>query len=103
MNNQVINYSQCWEDPNLLNKALAINSSDAVLSITSGGDNTLFLLSLNPQKIVYIDSNPAQNYLLELKSVAAKNLEYDKFLEFVGVKESSQRIYLFNQIDRKST
>ncbi|MSU54481.1 MAG: DUF3419 family protein [Candidatus Staskawiczbacteria bacterium] len=98
MNNPVINYSQCWEDPNLLNKALAINSSDAVLSITSGGDNTLFLLSLNPQKIVSIDSNLAQNYLLELKLVAAKNLEYDNFLEFVGVKESSQRIYLFNQI-----
>lgn len=93
-----INYSQCWEDPNLLNEALALNSNDTVLSITSGGDNTIFLLLNNPQKITSLDLNSAQNYLLELKLAAAKSLNYDEFLEFTGVKKSSERIELFNKI-----
>ncbi|MEK7658635.1 MAG: DUF3419 family protein [Patescibacteria group bacterium] len=98
MNNQVINYSQCWEDTNLLEKSLEINTNDTVLSITSGGDNTLFLLSLNPQKIVSIDTNPVQNYLLELKLAAVKNLSYQDYTEFLGVEKSSNRLETFKKI-----
>ena len=58
MTKQIINYSQCWEDPAVLNEALAINSQDIVLSITSGGDNTLALLLRNPQRVISIDLNP---------------------------------------------
>lgn len=98
MNKGIINYSQCWEDPKLLNEALALNSSDTVLSITSGGDNTLFLLLNSPKSLTSLDLNPAQNYLLELKIAAIKSLNHDEFLEFTGVKKSSERVKIFNKV-----
>ena len=93
MKSEIINYSQCWEDPLLLNEALEINAQDTVLSITSGGDNTLFLLLKQPKKIVSIDFNPVQNYLLELKIATLKALPHGEVLEFLG--ESGARFLLF--------
>ena len=88
MDENIINYSQCWEDPEILMKALNINTDDIVLSVTSGGDNTIALLLSNPQKVIAIDLNPAQNYLLELKLAATKVLSYDEYLSFLGITES---------------
>lgn len=93
-----INYSQCWEDPQVLVEALSIRPDDDVLSITSGGDNTLALLLSGPQKIVSIDLNPVQNHLLELKIAAAKGLDYQEYLAFLGVRESRERMMLFEKI-----
>jgi len=90
-----INYSQCWEDPLVLMKALKINQIDNIISITSGGDNTIALSLENPRSIIAIDANSAQNYLLELKVEAIKNLSYDVFLEFLGVSDSRRRIEIF--------
>ena len=98
MNTKIINYSQCWEDPNILLEALSIHPNDNVLSITSGGDNTLALLIASPQKIVSIDKNVAQNYLLELKIAAARSLPYDEYLEFLGVVGSGRRSALFQKV-----
>jgi len=98
MSNRPINYSQCWEDPHILREALSINENDYVLSVTSGGDNTLALVLDKPNTIVSIDSNSAQNYLLELKISAAKALSYDEYLEFLGVVESKKREILFKKI-----
>jgi len=95
-----INYSQCWEDSLLLKKALLISNEDIVLSITSGGDNTLSLLFEKPNRVVSIDFNKAQNYLLELKIATAKALDYQEFLEFLGVIESKKRLDLFNEIKK---
>lgn len=97
MNKDIINYSQCWEDPKILQDALRISKNDVVLSITSGGDNTLALLSRNPQKVISIDINRAQNNLLELKIAAIKSLDYLKFLNFMGVEDSIDRISLFTK------
>ena len=55
MNKKIINYSQCWEDPFILLEALSICENDCVISITSGGDNTIALLLAKPKKIVSID------------------------------------------------
>jgi len=98
MNKELINYSQCWEDPNLLKEALSVCLDDCVLSITSGGDNTLALLLDKPHKIVSIDLNISQNYLLELKRSSAKSLTYEEYLEFLGVTESKRRITLFEKV-----
>lgn len=100
MNKDVINYSQCWEDPDILIKALNINAGDIVLSVTSGGDNTIALLLFNPQKIIAVDLNPAQNYLLEFKLAAAKGLSYDEYLSFLGVVNSSSRRDSFSKVKR---
>lgn len=99
----IINYSQCWEDPDVLIKALNINTDDIVLSVTSGGDNTIALLLCNPQKIIAVDLNPAQNHLLELKLAAAKSLGYDEYLSFLGVLDSSTRRNSFSKIKQYLT
>lgn len=93
-----INYSQCWEDTNLLKEALVITDDDIVFSITSGGDNTLSLLLQNPKKIFSIDINPVQNYLTELKLHAPRVLGYEQYLEFLGVQDSNKRAEYFNQV-----
>lgn len=93
-----INYSQCWEDPLVLAKALAIDDTDDVLSVTSGGDNSLFLLGLCPKTIVSIDLNPVQNYLLELKLAALTNLTHEESLAFLGIEESKNRLKIFRKL-----
>src|SRR3989344_3462214 len=98
MDKKLINYSQCWEDPQVLVEALSIHPTDHVLSITSGGDNTLALLLAGAGKVDSIDLNPTQNYLLELKKSAAKCLAYDEYLELMGVRGSKHRGVLFGKV-----
>lgn len=93
-----INYSQCWEDTNLLKQALKITNEDVVLSVTSGGDNTLALLMQKPKTVFFIDINPVQGYVAELKLQATKILNYEQYLDFLGVNESRTRIKYYNQI-----
>ena len=81
-----------------MKEALSIRADDQVLSITSGGDNTLALLLLDPQKVTSIDLNAAQNYLLELKIAAAQTLSYIEYLEFLGVGASKRRKTLFEKV-----
>ena len=93
-----INYSQCWEDAELLKRALQINTDDVVMSITSGGDNSLALLLESPKKLFFVDKNPVQNYLAELKLTALKMLTHKQYLEFLGVHESKSRLKYFEQV-----
>ncbi|MDO8269499.1 MAG: DUF3419 family protein [Candidatus Levybacteria bacterium] len=101
MKQQCINYSQCWEDSDVLLKALSLKSGDTVLSITSGGDNSLAILSGPIKKLTVVDMHSCQNYLMELKLIAARKLSYEEFLAFVGVTPASNRIYIFRRL-RKS-
>lgn len=98
MEKNIINYSQCWEDSEILIKALNISAHDVVLSITSGGDNTIALLLCGPRRITAIDLNCAQNHLLELKLASAKALSYDDYLSFLGLTDSFNRLYLFPKL-----
>lgn len=95
-----IYYSQCWEAPDILLSALEINVTDRVLSITSGGCNTISLLIANPREIIAIDINPVQNYLLELKMVAMQHLSYESFLSFLGVIDSPSRQNTYEEISK---
>ena len=79
-------------------EALRINPKDTVLSITSGGDNTLALLLAHPQNLIALYSNPAQNCVLKLKLAAARTLDYDEYLELLGVNKSSRRVMLFDRV-----
>jgi len=97
MSNDVINYSQCWEDSDILQEALNVSKDDVVLSVTSGGDNTLALLARDPKKIVAIDINRTQNYLIELKLAAIQALTYPEFIKFIGMENSINRIPLFEK------
>ncbi len=93
-----INYSSCNEDTRSELKALSITEEDIVLAITGSGARSLDLLIARPKKIISIDMNPLQNFLLELKIAAVKNLAYEEYLEFLGVRDSSRRDSLYRRL-----
>lgn len=78
-----INYSACNEDSRSEIEALNINENDVILCITASGARSLDLLVKNPKKIVSIDFNKTQNFLLSLKIAAYQGLNYDEFLSFL--------------------
>ena len=55
-----IRYAQCWEDADVLLEALDIEPGEVCLSIGSAGDNTLALLTRQPERVIAIDLNPVQ-------------------------------------------
>jgi S-adenosylmethionine-diacylglycerol 3-amino-3-carboxypropyl transferase len=101
-------YSNVWEDPELNRVSLKVKPGENVLSITSGGCNSLCLLLEDPGKLISIDLNPAQLAMLELKRAAIMELEYDDFIEVLGVpfykkpstKPAEYRIELYNKIKK---
>jgi len=84
-NKPAVVYSNVWEDPELNRQALQVKPGQSVLSITSGGCNSLCLLLEDPSRVVSIDLNPAQLAMLELKRAAIIGLDYEDFLEVIGV------------------
>jgi S-adenosylmethionine-diacylglycerol 3-amino-3-carboxypropyl transferase len=96
-----IDYYTCWEDFQIIQNALQINSGDVIFSITSGGCNILNFLVYNPKKIVAVDYNPYQNYLLELKIEAIRNLDYSQFLQFMGIAPSNEREKIYEMVRKK--
>ncbi len=91
-------YAQCWEDSGIDREAFKIGPDDVVFSITSGGCNILAFLLDNPRKIIALDVNPYQNYLLDLKMAAFKSLGYEELLEFLGVAQSVRRPELYTSV-----
>jgi len=93
-----INYSSYNEDGNSELKALNISDGDNVLCITGSGARTLDLLIASPKMIVSIDFNPHQNALLEIKMAAIRELSYDEFLTFIGIRPSAERKIIYSKI-----
>jgi S-adenosylmethionine-diacylglycerol 3-amino-3-carboxypropyl transferase len=91
-------YAQCWEDPEMDRAAFNIKPGDTVFSITSGGCNALAFLIDDPGKVICLDMNPFQNYLLSLKISAFKTLGYNETLEFFGVRSSNRRWQLYEKL-----
>jgi S-adenosylmethionine-diacylglycerol 3-amino-3-carboxypropyl transferase len=95
---ETLNYSSSNEDSRSEVISLRIAGEDSVLCITGSGARTLDLLIENPREIVSIDFNPCQNFLLELKMHAIQHLDYEEFLEFLGVFPSGKRGHLYKAI-----
>jgi len=93
-----LNYTSVNEDSNSEIRSLKIQNSDKILCITGSGTRTLDLLTQSPTQIDSVDYNPCQSYLLELKLAAIKNLEYEEFLDFLGVSFSDTRVQIYRQI-----
>jgi S-adenosylmethionine-diacylglycerol 3-amino-3-carboxypropyl transferase len=91
-------YGQCWEDPEMDRVAFNIKPSDTVFTITSGGCNALAFLIDDPAKVICLDMNRFQNYLMSLKIGSFKTLEYNETLEFFGVQPSKRRWDLYKKI-----
>ncbi|MFQ5798492.1 MAG: DUF3419 family protein [Bacteroidota bacterium] len=95
---ETLNYSSSNEDSGSEIKALEISEADSVVCITGSGARTLDLLIEKPKTIVSVDFNRCQNFLLELKMAGIKHLQYQDFLEFVGVLPSSRRRSMYKDI-----
>jgi S-adenosylmethionine-diacylglycerol 3-amino-3-carboxypropyl transferase len=93
-----IHYAQCWEDPRILDEALAVRPGDDVVSIASGGDNTFALLLREPRSLTAVDRNPAQIHLVELKMRAIERMNYQSFIAFVGARPARDRMRLYQEI-----
>ena len=87
-----------WEDPESDVKAIEMKAGQSLLTITSGGCNTLNFLLHDPEKIYAVDINPAQTWLMELKIAAIKNLDYDEFITLLGLRKSEDRMTLFSKL-----
>lgn len=92
-----ISYSLCWEDPQIMLDALKIRKSDTVLSIASGGENSLAILLKNPAKVVAIDNNKSQTSLVNLKIAAIKALDFYECAKFLGFQPATNRLSSFSK------
>ena len=93
--NAVVRYGQCWEDADVVCAALDVKPGDTCLSVASGGDNTLALLAFAPERVLAVDTNPAQLACLALRTAAFQNLGHPEVLELLGWRPSQRRGQLF--------
>jgi len=92
-----IRYAQCWEDADILLEGLDVQPGDVCLSIASGGDNTLALLSKRPSRVIALDVSPAQLACLELRVAAYRELAHGELLELMGSRPSTRRKALYRR------
>lgn len=100
-NFNIIRYAQCWEDAEILTKALDIKPTDKILSVASAGDNAFAMLVHNPKKILAVDLSFEQIACCELRKACYKYLSYDEFIFFSGVKDNKiqpDRIFIYDII-----
>jgi len=90
--------AQSWEDPDVEREAFAVRPNDCVLSMASGGCNTLALLVDNPREVYALSLLPWQGFLLDLKMAAFSALDYGEMLEFMGVRPSARRGRLYRKV-----
>jgi len=95
-----VRYANCWEDADILVKALQPASGKRFLSIASAGDNSLALLC-GGACVVACDLNSAQIACAQLRKAAIREFDCSGFLSFCGVNESSDRIAIYDSL-RKS-
>jgi len=91
-------YSAANEDPSSELAALKLTPNDTVLTITGSGARALDLLIANPKKVISIDMNENQNYLLSLKCSAYKNLSYSEFKQFLGIINCDDRLSIYQKL-----
>ena len=92
-----VRYANCWEDADILVTALRPQPGSRVLSIASAGDNTLSLLAEGAE-VVAADLSPAQLACLELRCAAFRQLDHQAILEFLGVREATDRLEIYQSL-----
>ena len=94
---EFIRYANCWEDADILFKALQPKAGKRFLSIASAGDNSLALLTEGAE-VVALDLNQAQLACTELRKIAILHLDYEECLHFLGFKESQKRVTVYQKL-----
>ena len=80
----LIRYSNCWEDPDVMIQGLEVRPGGDYLSITSAGDNALAMLVNDPGRVVAVDLSPDQTALAMLKGGSFRALSHGEMLRFLG-------------------
>ena len=94
-----IRYANCWEDPELLIEAFDIQPDSKCVSIASAGDNSLSLLTKNPQAVFAVDLSIPQIACCELKKFGIKHLDYETFLKLLGFKPCDNRTEIYKSVE----
>lgn len=89
MNEHRLRYAQCWEDAACLLEGLDPRPGAVVLSIASGGENSLALLLRPGVRVIAIDRSPPQIACLELKVAAFRRLTHPELLLLLGAHAGS--------------
>jgi S-adenosylmethionine-diacylglycerol 3-amino-3-carboxypropyl transferase len=93
-----VRYANCWEDADILLKALHVRNDGTYLSVSSAGDNTFSILSRQPALVIAADISPAQLACVEIRKVAFLTLSHEGLLEFLGVRAGSDRLGTYERI-----
>ena len=96
----IVAYASCWEDIDYAVAQLSGASYERVLSVASGGDNSLALLPLAGRELVAVDLHAEQLHLLRLKAACIQHLARDRTLAFLGVRESRDRGRTYRDLRR---
>jgi S-adenosylmethionine-diacylglycerol 3-amino-3-carboxypropyl transferase len=100
---QRLSYAQCWEDPAVLQEALAVGEDDDVLSICSAGDNSFALAIAGARSVTAIDLSLPQLATAELKLAAIQALPPEGVYTLLGLNEFGRRVFTYHQLkDRLS-
>lgn len=88
-----VRYGQCWEDADILVKALRVGERRRCLSIGSAGDNSFALLAAGASHVTAVEMNPAQIACIELRKQAYLDLDYPEFLKTVTASKGKFESY----------
>lgn len=91
-------FAQSFEDPEIDRAALRIQPGHRVLCVTSGGCNVLALLLDAPARLIALDMNPTQNAMLQLKIEGIRQLNYEEYLELLGLRPSVRRAEIYRRL-----
>ena len=92
-----VRYANCWEDADILVTALRPQPGSRVLSIASAGDNTLSLLAAGAE-VAAAYLSPSQLACRELRGAAFRQLDHQAILEFLGVREATDRLEIYQSL-----
>ena len=87
-------FAQVREDPRLEIEALEPSADDSIVVVGSGGCTALSLLAEGAGQVTAVDTNRAQNHLIELKLAALIVLSRAESLALLGVTASTARARL---------
>lgn len=94
---QIIRYANCWEDADILCRALSPGPGGRILSIASAGDNC-FALAAGGADVLAADLSSAQIALAELKRAALYRLDHDDVLGFLGIRPMAKRRAIYDDL-----
>ncbi len=98
---EIIRYSNCWEDADVLLKGLNVDQNSTIMSIASAGDNCFSLASTGVRKVIAFDISLVQLHLVELKMEAIRQLNREEYMGFAGIREASSRLDTYAIIREK--